>query len=158
MTDDGKQPAGNHEINLISRSADAGLGSKLPQVDTEHAFRDVAEEDQKAADSAEDPVGIGRSRIMAAVLTRIRMIQDLADDKAARNGACEISQNQEEDTGHHKRSPSFLPRRISRMGVPSKPKVSRSRFSKKRRYEKCMSWGSLTKRMKVGGWTEAWVI
>ena len=48
--------------------------------------------------------------------------------------------------------------KTSRMGVPSKPKVSRSRFSKKRRYEKCMSWGSLTKRINVGGWTEAWVM
>ena len=142
MADDRKQSAGNHEINLICRRADAGLGSKLPQVDTEHSLGDVTEEDQKAADGAKDAVGVGRPvALWLPILTRIGLIQDLADDKAARNGACEIGQNQEEDTGHHKRSPSFLPRRISRMGVPSKPKVSRSRFSKKRRYEKVHELG-----------------
>ena len=158
MTVAGEVAAGDRELELIGRGSDAGLGGKLPQVDTEHPLSDVTDENQQAADGTEDTVGIGRPRIMTAVLAGIGMVQDLADDQAAGDRAYQIGQDQAEDTGHHKRSPSFLPRKMSRMGVPSKPKVSRSRFSKKRRYEKCMSWGSLTKRINVGGWTEAWVM
>ena len=123
MTDDGQEAAGDHEIDLIGRGSDAGLGGKLPQVDTEHPLSDVTDENQQAADGTEDTVGIGRPRIMTAVLAGIGMVQDLADDQAAGDRAYQIGQDQAEDTGHHKRSPSFLPRKMSRMGVPSKPKV-----------------------------------
>ena len=158
MADDGQQAAGDHEVDLRVRTAQARLAGDLAEVDAEHPLGDIANEDQQAADGAEDAVGVGRPRVMAAVVPDIRMIQGLADDQTAWEGPGDIGQYQAEDSEHHKLSPSFFPRRMSRIGVPSKPKVSRRRFSRKRRYEKCMSCGSLTKRMNVGGWTEAWVM
>lgn len=90
MADESHAAAKHHEVDTLVFRHGHRRGGDLSQIHAEHALGDVQDEDGQAAGSAEDAVRIRRACIMAAVFPRVCMVNSLADNQAAREGACNI--------------------------------------------------------------------
>lgn len=90
MADESHAAAEHHEVDALVFRHDHRRSGDLSQIHAEHTLGDVQDEDGQAAGGAEDAVGVRRARIMAAVVPRVRMVNGLADDQAARKGARDI--------------------------------------------------------------------
>ena len=99
---------------------------------------DVGQDDQQDLLLAEDPIEVGQTSVAAAVVADVIPQDVLGDDDGGVAATQQVGQDggdddrQNELSVHHRSPFSPLARMMSRMGVPSRPKVLRIWFSRYR--------------------------
>ena len=106
--------------------------------DGDDGLEDVGQDDQQDLLLAEDPIEVGQTSVAAAVVADVIPQDVLGDDDGGVAAAQQVrgrhgDQHRCDQMPIHHRSPfSPLARMMSRMGVPSRPKVLRIWFSRYR--------------------------
>ena len=103
-----------------------------PHIDARLPLQAVREEYSDARRLAERAPRIRRTDVMTAIRAQIRMPNEFAENQPARNGTDHIRREDCQNIFRH-HSSSLRARTTRRSGVPSNPKLSRRRFSMKRR-------------------------